>query len=89
MKMHKDHFDQLEKLIKPLDTVERRLRYLTGEFPNASKVKNLDMRYRWDLFYAAIPSCNKLTDNLYSYLTDDHIDTALKAIVKPLDTEQE
>ena len=46
------------------------------------RVKDLNIRFAWDLFWGA-----KFKDNcryLYSYLTDDHITTALKRIVKEL-----
>ena len=39
------------------------------------------MRYRWDLTYAA-GLTKWICDNLYSYLNDDHIDTALRKITK-------
>ena len=46
------------------------------------RVKDLNIRFAWDLFWGA-----KFKDNcryLYSYLNDDHITTALKRIVKEL-----
>ena len=39
-------------------------------------------RFRWDLLWAAIPS-KWICDNLYTYINDDHIDTALRNIVQP------
>ena len=39
------------------------------------------MRYRWDIFHATDPLCifnRKLSD----YLNDNHIDTALRRIIK-------
>ena len=42
----------------------------------------LDMRYRWDLASAA--GCTELMCQMYSYLNDSHIDTALKQIVPEL-----
>lgn len=45
------------------------------------RVKDIDKRYRWDLFQAAglgRYSC----DVLYAYLDDAHIDTAIRSIVK-------
>jgi len=39
------------------------------------------MRYRWDLFNLAIP-VSWVCKNLYPYLNDDHIDTALRKITK-------
>ena len=48
------------------------------------RVKDLDMRYRWDLSYAAKLN-GYICDNCYSYLNDTHIDTALKSIVRELE----
>lgn len=41
-----------------------------------------DMRFRWDLWRATQGRDYSFTcETLYTYLNDDHIDTALKAIV--------
>ncbi len=45
------------------------------------KVKNLDKRFRWDMFNAAC-LVRFTCENIYSYANDDHIDTALKSIIK-------
>ena len=52
------------------------------------RVKDADKRLRWDLFYAITsgaswPEAGRLDflDELYSYLDDTHIDTALRKIV--------
>ncbi len=86
MKMKLEHFTQLETSIKSLDTGERRLTYKKRLFQNADKVKDLDKRYRWDLFYATYATCAAALpiQALYSYLNDEHIDTALRKLVKPL-----
>lgn len=42
-----------------------------------------ERRFRWDLLYKARLS-PWICDNLYSYLNDSHIDTALKKIVLEL-----
>jgi len=39
------------------------------------------MRYRWDLLRIAVP-VRWVCDELYPYLNDDHIDTALRHITK-------
>lgn len=47
-----------------------------------------DERYRWDVFHLAglTPwSCK----TLYTYLNDDHIDSVLRSIVKPLNRTEE
>lgn len=42
-----------------------------------------DKRYRWDLFHHA-GLTSWCCEVLYTYLNDDHIDSALKSLVKPL-----
>jgi len=54
--------------------------YEAGQFANADKTKDLSKRFRWDLFHAA-GGTKFACDTLYDYLNDDHIDTALRAIV--------
>lgn len=89
MKIRPLHFEKLKAAVSPFDTPARREQYLAGNFPRADKVKDLDMRYRWDTLYAsklAIEDCGSGANNLnlYSYMNDSHIDTALKAIIPPL-----
>jgi hypothetical protein len=71
--------------IAPLDTAETRARYASGDFPRAELVKDLDRRYRWDLFHAA-RLAGWACDTVYPYATDTHLDTALRSIVAPLVT---
>jgi hypothetical protein len=80
MKMKPEHYQHLVCEIlaaAPKEAAAGHLEWLR-EQPN---VGDLAMRFRWDLFYAAGLSswaCN----NLYSYLHDSHIDTALQKLVK-------
>ena len=70
MKMHKHHIENLEQALHKLDTPALREVYKAGQFPRASLVQDPDKRYP--------------IQELYAYLNDDHIDTALRKIVKPL-----
>jgi len=71
MKMREEHYAYLQKAIAPLDTEELRSYYRNAGLS--------DKRYRWDLHYRA--GLAKWTcDELYPYLNDDHIDTALRKI---------
>lgn len=77
MKVSTVHMQQLAALIEPLDTPGRRGRYLKGDFGRSYLVKDLNYRYRWDLFWAAeghhvVGDCGYL---------DTHIDTALRHII--------
>jgi len=65
--------------IAPLDTPERRTAYSEGRFPRSAAVKDINTRYRWDLFYAA-----RAYDLLPDDVTNAHIDTALRHIVAPI-----
>ncbi|WNO06023.1 hypothetical protein [Rhodoferax mekongensis] len=84
MKIKPEHLDTLRQHIAALDTPERREQYRKGDFPRAEAVKDLNKRYRWDLFNAAVPA-KWVCDVLYKYSHDEHIDTALRNIVKPLE----
>ena len=75
MKMKAKHYDRLRKLIleaKGLTSAQEKLH------PNWSSE-----RYRWNCLWN-IPNEERqpLMQNLYSYLNDNHIDTALRRIFK-------
>ena len=81
MKITQDHFDflksEIEKtLAKYPDLVEE---YESGDFPRSDKVQDLQKRFCFDVLYGSGLS-RWVSDNLSSYLTDDHIFTALKKI---------
>lgn len=87
MKATKATLDQMRELLAPLDTAEHRALYRAGQIPRADTVQDLDVRYRWDLCWAA-----KLHRELDLYgqgLNDSHIDTALRALVPPLFTSEQ
>ncbi len=77
MKMKQKHFDHIKESIDRLltkhDKVKLITAYETGQFPRSDKVKDLNKRFRWDLFYA----CEFKS---LSYLDNLHIDTALRKI---------
>jgi hypothetical protein len=86
MKITPDHLDILRAALAPLDTPALRELYINRTFSNADKVKDVNKRYRWDLLYM---SKLKIGDgvgikgdlDLYAYMDDTHIDTALRAII--------
>lgn len=80
MKVSSEHVTALRDAIAPLDTDFTRAAYRTGQFPRAELVKDLDMRYRWDLFYA-VKGVQIVGAGRYM---DAHIDTALRSIIAPL-----
>ena len=75
MKIKPEHYEHMRAAIAPSDTARLRDEYRALAL--SSK------RYRWDLTYAAKLS-PWICDNLYAYLDDTHIDTALRRIVADL-----
>ena len=90
LKISRELYDELVLVVKPLDIEKHRTIYRNGEFPRADKVKDLNMRYRWDLLWAAnrdrqLRGVRTILDECYDEgLNDTHIDSALKAIIPPL-----
>lgn len=74
MKIKSEHFDYLKAAIEPIMA-----RTPVAEYRAANPTFS-DKRVRWDYLWAAKLS-TWISDNLYSYMNDTHIDTALKAIV--------
>ena len=82
MKMKPEHYQHVEAEIRK---TERRFgpEYLAEyrkRLEADSRVKDVPMRYRWDLFSGAGLD-RYACDVLYTYLDDAHIDTALRRIV--------
>jgi hypothetical protein len=84
MKLDRDTLDRMRDAIAPLDTPQTRERYRAGDFPRADRVRDLDKRYRWDIYYAAGGYRLHPEDDS---ITDAHIYTALKRIVPSLNGE--
>jgi dynactin complex subunit len=87
MKMSKELFEEIKIQMDLIETEELRQKYREGNFPRADKVKDLNMRYRWDNFNFINQLSNfELSKKAYreENLNDNHVDTALRKIVKPL-----
>lgn len=86
MKLTSTQVEAMRERIAPLDTAERREAYREGRFPRADRVRDLDRRYRWDLYHAARvwEVLDRNIGGKGADLTDAHIDTALRRIVPPL-----
>lgn len=74
LKITEDHFNYLRDKILPYDAQIGRVKYRLGGYSNK--------RYRWDLLSAA-GLTGFLCDELYKYLYDSHVDSALQRIVDP------
>lgn len=85
MKMTQENFETIKVAIEEFDTDHWRKFYRNRSFPRADMVKDINKRYRWDLFHVAKLSW-EFKNNLYELngLNDSHIDTALRKIVSPL-----
>jgi O-methyltransferase involved in polyketide biosynthesis len=76
MKIKPEHLEFLRQALAKHDTDFHRSRYVAAELS--------DKRYRWDLMRHAVGMA-WVCGTLYPYLNDDHIDTALRRLVKPLE----
>ena len=81
MKIKPEHYAHIKKAIStlPRDKVLLHKEALKDD----PRVKDQAMRFRWDLFWATRQE-SKIIHDLYQYLNDTHIDTALRSIVKEL-----
>jgi hypothetical protein len=81
MKIKPEHylatFNAIDAL--PKDRVETHYENLI-ELQKIKPHMNLDVRFRWDCFWATKFDCK----DIYSYADDSNIDTALKKIVQKL-----
>ncbi|MEY8217450.1 MAG: hypothetical protein RPT13_03815 [SAR324 cluster bacterium] len=81
LKIKAEHLAYMKKEIETKIPMELMVAdYEKGNFRCADKVKDLNKRFRADaLHYAELT--NWVVDNLYPYLYDDYIDSALKSIL--------
>ena len=82
MKIKPEHYAYMRDTIRTAFTSEQVQAHRAAVIAEG-KSKDIDKRVRWDLSYGA-----KLTPwvcaNLYSYVDDSHIDTALRLIVRDI-----
>lgn len=88
MKLTKEHYAALDHEIR--DTARRlgpafTAQYIAGKFDRADRTKDVNKRYRWDLFWHTPASWRQaFADEVYTYCDDTHLDTALRRIVPSL-----
>lgn len=82
MKIKTEHYKEMLNVLSKVD--KDAVRKHKESLKQDARVKDIEKRFRWDLLYAAKLS-PWICDNLYSYLDDSHIDTALKSIIKELE----
>lgn len=79
MKVSAKEYNDLHFAIAPLDTIERRKRYLNGDYPRSEYTQDLWRRYRWDIYW----ECGyRFESGKYN---DAHIDTALRKAIPDFD----
>jgi len=81
LKMTNAHYQDLEARIITLlnDNPDIYTRYQHRDFPRAEQTKDINKRFRWDLLHAVMPA-REICDTYYPYLSDPHIDSALRKI---------
>ena len=87
MKMSQELFTALKDAIAPKLVPETIRAYEGGRFPRSESVKDLDLRFQFDLFHAVsrqLRDIERFDVELYQ-LNSDHIATALRRIVPTLE----
>ncbi len=82
MKIKHEHINFIKDSIAALSLVEK-IKAHRDVLRLDDRVKDLEKRLRWDMLYAAVSS-KWIGDNLYPYMNDTHIDSALKSIAKEI-----
>ena len=78
MKMKPEHREHIREAVVKFNTDFHRSRYAAAGLS--------DMRFCWDCVNAA-GLTGWICSELYSYLNDEHIETALRSIIRPLERE--
>ncbi|RWM32593.1 MAG: hypothetical protein EOR77_21420 [Mesorhizobium sp.] len=77
-----DHYQHMKEAIAKVaitHKVDAHRQFIVNE----NKSKDVEKRLRWDLaYYAGLTPW--ICDNIYPYANDDHLDTALRSIMKEL-----
>ena len=83
MKIKKEHYEVMKNEIKKVPcNINDHREWLKVN----AKYNDLEKRLRWDFARAARMDMFLLT-NVYPYANDEHIDTALKNIIKEIEKE--
>ena len=88
MKMHADHYAVLRDAFA---SIAPKIKAHRDAVIAEARASDVDMRTRWDALYALGKTSALPVDFckvLYAYLNDDHIDTALRAILREIETNE-
>jgi len=80
MKIKEEHFIDME--VRITEFINKNFKMIQAH-KKLSLGKDKDKRFRWDIFWAS--KYHKKAREYYSYLNDDHLDTALKKIMSKID----
>ena len=84
MKIRSEHYQYLLNAIKPMASkIAEHRAFIIEE----GKAKDVETRLAWDLLWLSVPS-NWVCDNLYPYMDNSHLNTAVKSILKTLEGAQ-
>ena len=80
MKISNEHYTLIKTAIIPLlPKIPGHREHVIAE----GKFRDLELRIRWDVLHSVVSS-NWICANLYPYMNDDHIDSAMRKIQKEL-----
>lgn len=82
MKIKPEHYEYMRAAIRKIATPEK-IRMHRAVIVGEGKAQDVEKRLRWDLSYDA-GLTPWICENIYSYADDDHIDTALRSIMREL-----
>ena len=78
MRIKPEHFGYMQNAIR---AKAHMLPAMRESIRASGYIGDLEKRVRWDMAYSAVGS-KWMCDNIYPYANDDHIDTALRSIMK-------
>ena len=85
MKIKDEHYNFMRAKLAPF---KGQIESFRQRIINEGKASDVEKRLRWDLCYLADLTW-WLCENVYTYAHDEHIDTALRAIMKELEQHSE
>ena len=86
MKITAQRLERWRAAITPLDTPELRAKYAARDIPRAHTVRDINRRYRFDLFGWALLRGEITSADAHDGLNDAHRETALRRIIPDIDS---
>lgn len=88
MKIKSEHLEVIQKAFRDnASRIVQHFHYLKSD-ECTRKPKDIQMRLRWDILHFVL-GANWICDTLYPYLNDEHIDTALRAVMDKIKSEKD